>query len=104
MKRMLYTLPAVMVVLFYGMLAILAGGFGGFQPIAWVTIILPVLAALLLFGGHWWGCIPGMLLGGLYLSIGIPFYPETGLNFQIMAGAVFFAYYLVMGLLAVRKK
>ena len=29
MKRVLYTMPAVMVVLFYGMLALLAGGVGG---------------------------------------------------------------------------
>ena len=31
MKRVLYTIPAVMVVLFYGMLALLAGGVSGFQ-------------------------------------------------------------------------
>ncbi len=103
MKRILYTMPAVMAVLLYGMLAILAGGFGGFAPIAWMTIILPVLAALLLLGGRWWGCIPGMLLGGLYLSVGIGFLAEAGVNFQIIFGSVIFAYYLVMGLLAFRK-
>ena len=36
MKRVLYTMPAVMVVLFYGMLALLAGGFASFQPRAWL--------------------------------------------------------------------
>lgn len=103
MKRTLYAMPAVMAVMFYGMLAILVGGFGGFEPIAWLTIILPVLAALLLLGGRWWGCIPGMLLGGLYLGVGLSFV-EMGLNFQIIFGALIFAYYLVMGILSVQEK
>jgi len=31
LKRVLYTMPAVIIWLFYGMLAILAGGIGAFQ-------------------------------------------------------------------------
>lgn len=95
MKRVLYTMPAVMVVLFYGMLAILAGGFGGFQPRAWLMIVMPVASAVLLLAGRWWGCVPGMLLGGLLISIGM-----TGSNPYVMLfGGIVFAYYLVMGML-----
>ncbi len=102
MKRTLYTMPAVMVVMFYGMLAILAGGFGGFQPKAWLSIILPVLSALLLLGGRWWGCIPGMLLGGILLGVGLQASP-AGVPVQAVVGGVIFAYYLVMGLLCFRE-
>ena len=95
MKRVLYTMPAVMVVLFYGMLALLAGGFASFQLRAWLMILLPVLSALLLLGGRWWGSIPGMLLGGLIISLGL-----TGSNWAILGfGAFVFVYYMIMGLL-----
>ena len=95
MKRVLYTMPAVMVVLFYGMLAILAGGFGGFQIRAWLMILMPVASAVLLLAGRWWGGVFGMLLGGLMISVGM-----TGGNQMVMLfGGIVFAYYLVMGLL-----
>ena len=103
MKRILYTMPAVMIVLFYGMLAILAGGIGGFQPRAWMVILLPVVSAVLLLAGRWWGCIPGMCLGGLLISIGM----AGGNQFVMLFGAVVFVYYLVMGILCfqdARKK
>lgn len=95
MKRTLYTMPAVMVVLFYGMLAILAGGLGGFQLRAWLTILLPVAAAVLLLAGRWWGSVFGMSLGGLLISVG----RVGNSDVSMLVGAVVFAYYLVMGLL-----
>ena len=48
LKRVLYTMPAVIIWLFYGMLAILAGGIGAFQIRAWLILLLPALAAGLL--------------------------------------------------------
>ena len=103
MKRILYTMPAVMVVLFYGMLAILAGGFGGFQVRAWLMIVMPVASAVLLLAGRWWGCVPGMLLGGFLISIGM----VGGSNMAMVFGGAVFAYYMVMGILCMadaRKK
>ena len=55
MKRVLYTMPAVMVILFYGMLALLAGGFASFQIRAWLMILMPTASAVLLLAGLWWG-------------------------------------------------
>ena len=51
MKRVLYTMPAVMVVIFYGMLALLAGGFASFQIRAWLMIVMPTASAVLLLAG-----------------------------------------------------
>ena len=98
MKRVLYTMPAVMVVLFYGMLAILAGGFGGFQPRAGLMIVMPVAAAVLLLAGRWWGSIFGMLLGGLLISIGRVGNSDVSIQFGIAA----FVYYLGMGILCMK--
>jgi len=98
MKRMLYTMPAVMVVLFYGMLAILAGGVGGFQIRAWLMILMPVAAAVLLVAGRWWGSVFGMLLGGLLISIG----RVGNSDISMLFGFVVFIYYLVMGILCLK--
>ena len=46
MKKFLYIMPAVLVCMLYALLAALAGGFGGFQPIAFVNIGLPILAGV----------------------------------------------------------
>ena len=95
MKRVLYTMPAVMVVTFYGMLALLAGGFADFQPRAWLMIVMPVVSAVLLLAGRWWGGIPGMLLGGLMIGIS-----RLDSNLSVMAfGIIIFLYYMVMGIL-----
>lgn len=98
MKRVLYTMPAVMVVLFYGMLALLAGGFASFQLRAWLMILLPVVSAVLLLAGHWWGCIPGMCLGGLLISVG----RIGNSSVAILCGVAVFAYYMVMGILCLK--
>lgn len=98
MKRVLYTLPAVMVVMFYGMLGLLAGGFASFQVRAWLMIIMPVASAVLLLAGLWWGCIPGMCLGGLLISIGM----AGNSSVSMICGVVVFVYYLVMGILCMK--
>lgn len=98
MKRILYTMPAVMVVLFYGMLAVLAGGVSGFQPRAWLMVLMPVASAVLLVAGRWWGSIFGMLLGGLMISIGL----SGGNQMVMLFGIAVFAYYLVMGILCMK--
>lgn len=100
MKRILYTMPAVMIWLFYGMLAILAGGVGAFQIRAWLIILLPAMAAVLLLAGRWWGSIPGMLLGGALIAMGLP---SKSVPF-LLAGVAAFVYYLTMGILCLRDR
>ena len=98
MKRILYCMPAAMIVLFYGMLSLLAGGISGFQLRAWLMILLPLVSAVLLVKGKWWGSVPGMTLGSLILILGF-----AGSNtFMILVGTVVVVYYLVMGILCLK--
>jgi len=92
MKKVLYTAPAIVICVIYGMLALLAGGFASFQARAWLMILLPVISAALLVRGKWWGCCPGMILGGLLISIG-------GNGIAMAFGGIVFLYYAVMGIL-----
>ena len=92
MKQFLYVMPAVLICMLYALLAALAGGISGFQPIAFVYIALPLLAGILLRKGNWWGCLFGIAMGGILLY--------TGRNVMIafIAGLVLVAYYIAMGL------
>lgn len=98
MKRVLYTMPAVMVILFYGMLAILAGGVSGFQIRAWLMILMPVASAVLLLAGLWWGSIFGMTLGGLLISVG----RIGNSTASILVGTAMFVYYIIVGILCLK--
>lgn len=98
MKRVLYTIPAVMVALFYGMLALLAGGFASFQPRAWLMILMPAASAVLLLAGRWWGSLFGMALGGLLISMGM----AGGNEIVMLFGGIVFVYYMVMGILCLK--
>ena len=92
MKKYLYIMPAVLILMLYALLAALAGGVSGFQPIAFVYIILPILAGVFLRKDKWWGCIFGIAMGGLLLWSG------RNMMVAFIAGLVLAAYYIVMGL------
>ena len=92
MKKFLYIMPAVLICMLYALLAALAGGVSGFQPIAFAYIILPILAGVFLQKDKWWGCIFGIAMGGLLLWSG------RNMMVAFIAGLVLAAYYIVMGL------
>ena len=92
MKKYLYIMPAVLILMLYALLADLAGGVSGFQPIAFAYIILPILAGVFLRKDKWWGCIFGIAMGGLLLWSG------RDMMVAFIAGLVLAAYYIVMGL------
>ena len=92
MKKYLYIMPAVLICMLYALLAALAGGVSGFQPIAFAYIILPILAGVFLRKDKWWGCIFGIAMGGLLLWSG------RDMMVAFIAGLVLAAYYIVMGL------
>lgn len=98
MKQFLYVMPAVLICMLYALLAALAGGISGFQPIAFVYIALPLLAGILLRKGNWWGCLFGITMGGILLY--------TGKNVMIAfaAGLVLVAYYAAMGLVCAASR
>ena len=96
MKKILYSIPAVMVCMIYALLIALAGGIDGLQPIAYLYISLPILAAVLLRRGKWWGCFFGVVMGAVMLYQGMTAQPQLFVGFVI--GLILIAYYLAMGL------
>ena len=90
MMKFLYIMPAVLICMLYGLLAALAGGFGGFQPIAFVNICLPILAGVLLRRNKWWGSLFGIAMGALLIF--------TGMTAARIAGIVLAVYYIAMGI------
>ena len=96
MKKFLYIMPAVLICMLYALLAALAGGISGFQPIAFVYILCPVLAGVLLRKGKWWGCLFGIAMGGIMLYGGMTAEPQMMLAF--VTGLILAAYFSAMGL------
>ena len=92
MKKYLYIMPTVLILMLYALLAALAGGVSGFQPIAFAYIILPILAGVFLRKDKWWGCFFGIAMGGLLLWSG------RDMMVAFIAGLVLAAYYIVIGL------
>ena len=92
MKQFLYIMPAVLVCMLYGLLAALAGGISGFQPIAFVYILLPIAAGILLRKSKWWGSLFGIAMGGILL------YNGRDMMTAFVFGLILVAYYAVMGL------
>ena len=97
MKKFLYILPAVLILMLYALLATLAGGVTGFQPIAFVYILLPIVAGILLRKGNWWGCLFGLAMGALLIYNGMAAQPQVFAGF--VAGLILVAYYAAMGLI-----
>ena len=64
--RILYSFPAFL----YGVFMTLIGmslGIGGFALEAWIYVLLLLIAAVLLCMNKWWGCFPGMVVGGIII-------------------------------------
>jgi len=97
MKKFLYIMPAVLICMLYALLAALAGGISGFQPIAFAYIGLPILAGIFLRKGKWWGCFFGIAMGAMLIYNGMTADPQMFTGF--VAGLILAAYYIVMGLL-----
>ena len=93
MRKFLYIMPAVLICMLYMLLAALAGGFGGFQPIAIVNICLPILAGILLRRNKWWGCLFGAALGGVLIYNGL----TNGMTVALITGLILAVYYIALG-------
>ena len=96
MKKFLYIMPAVLICMLYALLAALAGGISGFQPIAFAYILLPILSGIFLRKGKWWGCLFGVAMGVVLLYMGSQ---HTGqvMDIERPMGLVFLIYYTIMG-------
>lgn len=96
MRKFLYIMPAVLICMLYALLTALAGGIGGFQPIAFAYIGLPVLAGIFLRKEKWWGSLFGLAMAALLIYNGMTATPRILAGF--VAGLILAAYYAAMGL------
>ena len=66
--KLLYCFPAL---LYGGLVATigLSTGFGGFQPEAWIYLLLLMAAGILLSMRKWFGAIPGMAVGAIVIYL-----------------------------------
>ncbi len=95
MKKILYLTPAVVVCLFYGLMAILVGGIGGFQPIALLYMGLPVISSVLLVKGKWRGGYVGMVMGLVLMGRCL----NDGNTVLLVFGIALAVYYAAMAVL-----
>ena len=102
MKKFLYIMPAVLICMLYALLTALAGGIGGFQPIAFVYILCPMAAGVLLRKDKWWGCLFGIAMGAVLLYMGSRANGQH-IGIERPMGIGFLMYYAAMGLLCARK-
>ena len=102
MKKFLYIMPAVLICILYALLAALAGGISGIQPIALVYIACLILAGMLLRKDKWWGCLPGIAMGALLIYNGMTAEPQLFAGF--VAGLILVAYYAAMGLICAASR
>lgn len=102
MKRFLYMMPAILMCMLYALLTILAGGIGGFQPIVLVYIGFPILAAVFLRKGRWWGCLFGIAMGAVLLYMGSQYIGQT-IDIERPMGIAFIVYFIVMGLICYKQ-
>ena len=102
MKKFLYIMPAVLICMLYVLLAALAGGVSGFQPIAFAYMGLPLVAGILLRKNKWWGCLFGVAMGALLIYNGMTAQPQVFAGF--VAGLILAAYYAAMGLVCAASR
>ena len=97
MKKFLYIMPAVLVCMLYMLLAALAGGISGFQPIAFIYVIFPIVSGILLRKGKWWGGLFGMAMGALLIANSLT--AEITMKITLIFGFIFAGYYALMSVL-----
>lgn len=89
-----YFLPAVLGLLLYGILS-LSGGFFSIHPLAWCFVTLLFLSAVWMGKQKWWGCLGGILTGGVLVNMGTQYTGQV-INESII-GILMCAYYLLCG-------
>ena len=98
--KLLYCFPAL---LYCGLVGTIGFdvGFGGFEPEAWVYVALLIMAAVLLCTNKWWGCIPGMVVGGIVIYLFEITNAHQPVNITPL-GIGIIAYFAAMGLICYR--
>ncbi len=93
MKKMIYFLPALPFTILFVYFAF--GTSVEITPIAWILDILLIVSGFVLCKNKWWGCLFGIIAGGILIYMGLQ---ETGQIFkEYLIGAPLVIYYILCG-------
>lgn len=98
MKKILYSLPAVLycgAVIAFGMRL---GFDGSLKPVTWVYMLLLLSASVILCMNRWWGSTPGIAVGGMVIYLFETSHVHHHIN-ETPVGIAIIAYFAVMGLI-----
>ena len=102
MKNLMYWVPVLALMLFYGYIILFLDGLTALGGIVWLWIALALAASWLLTRNLWWGSLPGIAVGVLLLNAGLEGY-STVLS-ETFIGAFVFCYYTAVGYAKKRRK
>lgn len=96
MKKIIYFIPAIISILFYGFI-IIVDGFNSIKFLGYVAIFMMILSAFIMKYNKWWGSIFGIIVGLYMIYMGTQ---ETG---QIIKetpfGIIVCFYYVICGVI-----
>lgn len=88
--KVLYVMPAVLWDMMTLLMIVPLASWQEIFPVFWLYPTLPTVAAILLWKGKWWGCLPGIAMGILMF---------TQLQNEQVSGLRYCLYFAVMGVL-----
>ena len=98
MKKVIYFTPAIFGLVFYSLLTVFSG-FGAIRPTVWLCIAMLFVSAVLLAQKKWFGCIPGILVGGILILMS---YQSTGqvIDIEMPLGIALILFYILSGVVS----
>ena len=100
MKKILYFIPAILVVILCLFVAFIDGL--SFDSNAWVYLVIPILAGVILSLNKWWGCLFGIVIGALIIYASTQ--GEIHIINEMPIGIIVCIYYAIMGYIAYKDK
>lgn len=105
MKRILYFIPTLIVLVFLIFILFVLGGAtneSGDYIVGSAILLIFVVSDWLLAKHKWYGCVPGALLGAYIIYYGSQYHGQV--MDERPVGVIICLYYLILGFVAYRKK
>ncbi len=100
MKKVLYFIPVILILILCVFIVFIGGL--SFDDNAWLYLVLPLIAGVLVSYKQWWGCLFGLIIGAMII------YSSTldGKHIinELPIGIIWCAYYVIMGYVCYKSK
>ncbi len=101
MKKLVYFIPAIIATVFYLFLSFVSG-FGAIHWGAWVCVASLFLSGVLMSSHKWWGCLFGVVVGGILIYMGTQYTGQI-IN-EMPIGIIVSVFYGIIGFYIYKKK